>query len=169
MAKTLAQIQAQIEQLQRKADALKAKEIAGVVDRIHDAIAHYGLTTEDLFGAHGVKRAGAKTGNPKAVARKATSRRVRAGVIRYRDSAGNAWTGMGPKPRWLQAALAAGQALEMFAVGASAHATPPKSNKPVLAAKYKDDAGHIWSGRGPRPRWLTEALASGKTLAQMAA
>lgn len=29
--------------------------------------------------------------------------------------------------------------------------------------KYRDDAGHSWSGYGPKPRWFTEALASGKT------
>lgn len=30
--------------------------------------------------------------------------------------------------------------------------------------KYRDRAGHVWSGRGPRPRWLKEALAGGSKL-----
>ena len=30
--------------------------------------------------------------------------------------------------------------------------------------KYADGTGNIWSGRGPRPRWLREALASGVSL-----
>ena len=34
------------------------------------------------------------------------------------------------------------------------------------AAKYSDDAGNTWSGRGPRPRWLREALANGQSLEQ---
>jgi len=30
--------------------------------------------------------------------------------------------------------------------------------------KFRDEAGNTWGGRGPRPRWLRNALASGKTL-----
>lgn len=33
-------------------------------------------------------------------------------------------------------------------------------------AKYADQAGNIWSGRGPRPKWLKDALAAGKQLAE---
>ena len=29
---------------------------------------------------------------------------------------------------------------------------------------FRDATGHTWSGRGPRPRWLKEALASGQSL-----
>ena len=36
------------------------------------------------------------------------------------------------------------------------------------SAKYRDAAGNEWVGRGPRPIWLREALASGKTLADFA-
>lgn len=35
--------------------------------------------------------------------------------IRYRDDAGNSWSGFGPKPRWLKAALDAGKSLEDLA------------------------------------------------------
>jgi DNA-binding protein H-NS len=41
------------------------------------------------------------------------------------------------------------------------------TSKPV-AAKYKDDQGNSWSGRGLKPKWLTAALASGKALADFA-
>lgn len=34
--------------------------------------------------------------------------------------------------------------------------------------KYRNEAGQVWGGRGPRPKWLREALASGKTLADFA-
>ncbi len=30
-------------------------------------------------------------------------------------------------------------------------------------SKFRDDAGHTWSGHGRRPRWYLEALANGKT------
>lgn len=39
------------------------------------------------------------------------------------------------------------------------------TSRPV-AAKYKDDQGNSWSGRGLKPKWLTAALASGKTIDQ---
>ena len=48
MAKTLSQLNDQIAKLQKQADALKAKEAVGVVERIKQAIAHYGLTAADL-------------------------------------------------------------------------------------------------------------------------
>ncbi len=54
MAKTLQQIEAQIARLQAQAEAVRQKEMAGVIARIKDAIAHYGLTAEDL--GLGVKR-----------------------------------------------------------------------------------------------------------------
>ena len=31
-----------------------------------------------------------------------------------------------------------------------------------VAAKYKDDNGNSWSGRGLQPRWLKAAMAAGK-------
>lgn len=35
-------------------------------------------------------------------------------------------------------------------------------------AKYADGAGNVWSGRGPRPRWLKDALVKGANLEQFA-
>jgi DNA-binding protein H-NS len=35
---------------------------------------------------------------------------------------------------------------------------------PIGTIKFKDSAGHTWSGRGPKPGWFKEALAQGKTL-----
>jgi DNA-binding protein H-NS len=37
------------------------------------------------------------------------------------------------------------------------------ASKPV-AAKYKDDKGNSWSGRGLKPKWLTAALAAGRKI-----
>jgi DNA-binding protein H-NS len=36
------------------------------------------------------------------------------------------------------------------------------------AAKYSDKEGNSWGGRGPRPKWLRDALANGATLEQFA-
>lgn len=41
------------------------------------------------------------------------------------------------------------------------------SSKPV-AAKYRDDQGNSWTGRGLKPKWLTAALAAGKSIDQFA-
>jgi DNA-binding protein H-NS len=38
----------------------------------------------------------------------------------------------------------------------------------AAAAKYRDEAGNTWGGRGPRPAWLRNALAAGKQLADFA-
>jgi|SRR4051812_24356544 DNA-binding protein H-NS len=38
-----------------------------------------------------------------------------------------------------------------------------------VAAKYRDTAtGATWSGRGLKPKWLTKALAQGKSIADFA-
>jgi DNA-binding protein H-NS len=36
--------------------------------------------------------------------------------VKYRDAAGNTWSGRGLRPRWLNNALAKGKALSDFAV-----------------------------------------------------
>ena len=36
------------------------------------------------------------------------------------------------------------------------------------AVKYRDAAGHTWSGRGLQPRWLRDAIAGGKSLKDFA-
>jgi DNA-binding protein H-NS len=42
------------------------------------------------------------------------------------------------------------------------------AGKPGARAKFRDSAGNVWGGRGPRPRWLREALAAGKSLQDFA-
>ena len=49
----------------------------------------------------------------------------------------------------------------------SASAADAAERKPV-AAKYRDDQGNQWSGRGLKPRWLQAALADGKSLEDFA-
>ncbi len=113
MAKTYAQIQSQIRKLQQEADALKAKEVAGVVARIQQAIAHYGLTPADLFGGppkvSGKRAAKAATPAKSTKAGKATKPAKPPGPAKYHDGAGNHWSGVGKRPNWFKAALAAGR------------------------------------------------------------
>jgi DNA-binding protein H-NS len=122
MAKTIAQINAQIEKLQKQADVLKAKEAAGVIARIKVAIEHYGLTAADLgFSGLAIKPAKtAKTVKPvvTVVAKKARKKAAPkpVGVIRFRDDVGHSWTGKGTRPNWYKAAIEAGKTPESLSV-----------------------------------------------------
>lgn len=139
MTKSLAQLNAQIEKLQRQAEALRAEEVAGVIARIREAIDHYGLTAADLgFGRAGgaAPKPRRRTGSPTKVRPKGLGARIAAtpsagkgrtgkrpgakkpGVIRFRDQAGNTWTGHGKRPNWFKAALDAGKTPDDLAVTA---------------------------------------------------
>jgi DNA-binding protein H-NS len=132
-----------------------------------------------------------KSKSVKPAAGKATQ--PAASTPKYQDEAGNSWSGRGPKPGWVKAALASGLDITDLLAGAPAKpaaapkvatakvgkakaapvkqskAGPKKAAKPASAIKYKDGAGNAWSGRGPKPAWLRDALATGKTLEDMLA
>ena len=110
MARTLAQINRQIEKLQRQAEDLKQQEVKGVIGRIKEAIDHYGLTAGDL-GLTARAGAGSAKAARKAPARKALSVSQPA-PVKFRDEAGNTWGGRGKRPNWFKAALEAGKSPE---------------------------------------------------------
>jgi DNA-binding protein H-NS len=123
MAKTLAQIEKQIAALKREAEAIRAKEMLGVIERIRDAVGHYGLTVEHIFGVRAAEVAppratsaadqqvaGKRTGVTKSAS---TGKRL---PVKYRDDRGNTWSGRGRRPHWLSAAIQDGMSLEDFAV-----------------------------------------------------
>jgi DNA-binding protein H-NS len=43
-----------------------------------------------------------------------------------------------------------------------------KAAKAPAVVKFRNETGGTWGGRGKRPQWLRDALASGKTLADFA-
>lgn len=62
--------------------------------------------------------------------------------------------------------------------GASASSSSSRSARPGTSsratassdgAKYSDGPGRVWGGRGPRPAWLREAMAQGRSLESFAA
>lgn len=121
MPKSLKQVLSQIEKLQKEAEALRTKEISGVVARIREAIEHYSLTPEELFGA-GAKKA-SRRGRPagaganakagrKSAGKRAAVGRQSMGAPKYHDGAGRTWTGVGKRPNWFKDALAAGKKAE---------------------------------------------------------
>jgi DNA-binding protein H-NS len=107
-------MQKQIAKLQREADALKKKEVGGVVARIKDAIQHYELTAEDLFGGRQSK--GSAGSNGSASPSSGTALKGKKIPIKYRDENGNTWTSRGSRPKWLVAALDSGRKIEEFLV-----------------------------------------------------
>jgi DNA-binding protein H-NS len=113
MAKTYTQVQRQIAKLQREADALKKKEVGGVVARIKEAIQHYELTAADLFDGRGSK---GTSSSKQKVSSSTSGLKGKKVPIKYRDENGNTWTSRGSQPKWLAASLASGRKIEEFLV-----------------------------------------------------
>ena len=113
---TLAALNAQIAALQAQADALRKMEVAEVVAKIKDAIAHYGLTAADLglvTGARNNAKLPATGGDkPTSKRRKKAGSRPAARTVKFKDDLGNTWGGMGKRPAWFKAALASGKTPE---------------------------------------------------------
>ncbi|MGJ7509932.1 H-NS family nucleoid-associated regulatory protein [Variovorax sp. GT1P44] len=162
MAQTYLLVQKQIQTLQREAEKLRMQEMSGVINRIKVAIAEYGITAEQLGLGSASRRAIVK--NP--------GKASGAGKAKYANAQGQVWGGMGPRPAWLRAELEAGKSLEDFLVKRGPAKAKPASTrvpKGVLKRRartqYADPAsGKTWAGMGPRPMWLKDLVASGKTL-----
>lgn len=135
------QLQAQIEKLQKEAEAARKREIAETIANIKHAIKTFGLTAEDLgltslIGGKGSKR-GRKPGRPAA---------ARAGAKR------------GRKPGRPAAAKAGAK-----------KAKKGTDKRSVVAPKYRDAAtGMTWTGRGKQPKWLAAHIKAGKKLTDFA-
>lgn len=113
MAAKLQTLLNQISKLQSQADKLRSKEKADVVGRIQEAISHYEITPDELFGATKVKRVRA-VAKPVAAkkSRKAATPTKTGGVPKYTDGAGRTWSGVGKRPNWFKDAIEAGKTAE---------------------------------------------------------
>mgnify|MGYP000022267519 FL=1 len=49
-------------------------------------------------------------------------------------------------------------------VGTAVSSEKKRSQGSKVPAKYRDATGNVWSGRGLKPRWLRDAVASGATV-----
>lgn len=148
MPQSLAQIEAQIAKLQKAAEAIKSKEAAAVIARIHALMKENGLTIEQLGAAP--KRAAKASRKAGKAAAPAKTAKAAAPAKAGRKSA---------KP--VKAAKVAKPAKAAKAAKAT------KAAKNVGVIKYRDDAGNAWTGRGKRPQWYLNAIASGKTPQQL--
>ena len=115
MPKTLAQLNKQIAQLQKQADAVRQKEVDDVISRIKEAVEHYGLTAADLGFGQATRRG--RPPKSSAPVRKATrgAARKKPGKVKYRDDAGHTWSGHGRRPQWYIDAIASGKTPEQLA------------------------------------------------------
>lgn len=97
--------------LEKQIAAARRTERAGVIAQITALMDSHGITLEDL----GAKPAKAARG--KAAGGKSSAMAGRKVAAKYRNKAtGDTWSGRGLQPKWLKAALAAGQKIEDFAV-----------------------------------------------------
>ncbi len=159
MAQTFAQLQKQISELEAQAARLKSSEIPGVIRQIRELVSTYEITAEQIFG---------EVAEPRAKSRPARAEKS----MPFADANGNTWVGRGKRPQWLRDALAAGHTLDEFqqkqltrrkagATAASGKSTVKRQG--AGRAKY-GDGNRTWSGFGPQPGWLKEAIASGRSL-----
>lgn len=93
---------AQKAELDKQIAKAKAEEKAAVLAQMRSAMEQYGITPEDLFTP--AKR-GRKPGSPNSGERKPVA-------PKYRNEAGETWTGRGKQPKFIAEALASGLTLE---------------------------------------------------------
>jgi DNA-binding protein H-NS len=125
MATTLAQLNRQIEKLQREANLLKGSQAKAVIARIRKDINEYQLTAADLgfekASTPARKRRGPVKVSPKKIgsaskAGRRTNLNKASSAARYRDADGNEWVGRGRPPFWFVAALESGKTREELEV-----------------------------------------------------
>lgn len=99
---TLAELIKQREELEHQIAAMQVEARSAAIAKVRELMAEQGLTVADIIGTNAKSPAGPK--------------KRQAVAVKYRDKAGNSWTGRGLKPKWLTAALAAGAQIEGFVV-----------------------------------------------------
>lgn len=105
---TYDELQAQVDQLQKQANEAKQKEKNEAIADMKAKIKKYDITATDL----GLAAKPAVGGE--------LSAEKKAGAPKYKNpETGETWTGKGPQPKWLKAALADGKGKEQFAIEAA--------------------------------------------------
>ena len=105
---TYKDLKAQAEALMMQAEEMRLQETAAAIADIKAKMELYGLTIRDLGGSSDERKSPVK--------RKKRADSGSPVPAKYKDSNGNAWSGRGIKPKWLQEALSRGNKIEDFAV-----------------------------------------------------
>lgn len=132
---TYEKLQRQIATLQAQADKLRRKEVDEVIERMRTAIAFYGITAQELGFSDGA--APMRTKAARGAAAKPAAKESGAGKHARKSPRKSARKSAGRR-------------------GKAASASQE--------ARYRDENGNAWVGRGKRPQWLRDALAAGRTL-----
>jgi DNA-binding protein H-NS len=110
---TLHEITAQIEQLQRQAELLRAKHKKPVISAIVAAMTQYGITYNELRAAAEVTVAP----NSGATTRPRRGKKSRRVPPKYRNpKTGETWSGRGRTARWIAQAEQEGKSREKFLI-----------------------------------------------------
>lgn len=121
--KSYADLKKEIDRLTKIAEKTKTSEFKMVRDDVRKKIRDYGLTMKDIglstFSNRKTVAKAARASNKTG----AKAMRPRVPVApKYKDTAGNTWTGRGKKPIWLVRELERGSALESFLISKSPNA-----------------------------------------------
>ena len=102
MSASLQELIAQRDALERQIELTKKQNRSDAIAKVRALMNEYGLTTADL----------STRSAPKSTARKGAKV-----PVKYRNkTTGDTWSGRGLRPRWLNAAVAAGRKIQEFAV-----------------------------------------------------
>ena len=122
----LIDIQSQIQQLQKQAAEIKAREFDVTVRDILAKMEAFGITVKDLASAKtGKKGRGRPAGGGKLAAKvdgkapKAAKKAKTPGATvaaKFKGPNGETWSGRGLTPKWLAALIAQGQSKDAFAI-----------------------------------------------------
>lgn len=115
----LLDIQKQIEELQKKASDIKAKEFHKTVQEIRTKMHAFGITVKDLQPDNMGTSKKKQKNRPEDTEKKTRSQVKKKGASiapKYRGPAGETWSGRGLTPRWLVSLLAQGKTKEEFAI-----------------------------------------------------
>jgi DNA-binding protein H-NS len=122
---TFEQIQQQIVDLQKQADAMRKQAMAAAIKEVKRLVNLYSLGYADIgmtVGGTPAKKGAAtakasKSTKPVKAAKKSSSDKRAAVAPKYRDSeTGQTWTGRGKAPTWLATKIAAGATKESFRI-----------------------------------------------------
>ena len=101
---TYSELMAQAQNLMAQAEQARKNELAGVIADIKAKMKQYGITVADLGGAS-------------VSTRKAPKAKAEAREAKYRGPNGETWAGgLGRKPEWVRALLAAGKNIEDYRI-----------------------------------------------------
>lgn len=99
--------------------------------------------------------------------------RIKEAILYYGITAGELGLAVQPgKKRKPSVAKPTSSPSPVTTVKATDEAPQAKSDaykRPAGRIKYQDGAGNTWSGFGPKPKWFVQALAEGKTEADLLA